>query len=85
MALERATADSPGRDPVTPPQTLAGIRPATQKTTPKMDAILTRVWARVLIPSLSDLFFLRARRKDPALCDQPRIAEKNHVSVRLPA
>jgi len=43
---------------VTPPQTLAGIRPATQKTTPKMDAILTRVWARVLIPSLSDLFFL---------------------------
>ena len=58
MALEPATADSPGRDPVTPPQTLAGIRPATQKTTPKMDAILTRVWARVLIPSLSDLFFL---------------------------
>ena len=44
---------------MTPPQTLAGIRPSAQKkTTPKMDTILTRAWARVLIPSLSDLFFL---------------------------
>ncbi|HYV61755.1 MAG TPA: hypothetical protein VE958_03720 [Bryobacteraceae bacterium] len=39
---------------MTPPQTLAGIRPSV----PKMDTILTRAWARVLIPSLSDLFFL---------------------------
>ena len=43
---------------MTPPQTLAGIRPSAQKATPKMDTILTRRWARVLIPSLSDLFFL---------------------------
>jgi hypothetical protein len=39
---------------VTPPQTLAGIRPSV----PQMDAVLTRRWARLLIPSLSDLFFL---------------------------
>jgi hypothetical protein len=39
---------------VTNPQTLTAIRPSV----PRMDAILTRRWARVLVPSLSDLFFL---------------------------
>ncbi|HSP70568.1 MAG TPA: hypothetical protein VLN48_22735 [Bryobacteraceae bacterium] len=43
---------------MTPPQTLAGIRPTGPKVTPMMDTVLTRRWARVLIPSLSDLFFL---------------------------
>ena len=39
---------------MTPPQTLTAIQPSV----PRMDEILTRRWARVLIPSLSDLFFL---------------------------
>jgi hypothetical protein len=39
---------------VTPPQTLAAVRPSV----PRMDAVLASRWARVLIPSLSDLFFL---------------------------
>jgi len=39
---------------VTPPQTLTAIRPSV----PRMETVLTRRWARVLIPSLSDLFFL---------------------------
>ena len=39
---------------MTPPQTLAGIRPSV----PRMETILARRWARVLVPSLSDLFFL---------------------------
>ncbi|HEY2842788.1 MAG TPA: hypothetical protein VGJ09_04025, partial [Bryobacteraceae bacterium] len=43
---------------MTPPQTLAAIRPSVPPSVPKMDTILTRAWARVLIPSLSDLFFL---------------------------
>jgi hypothetical protein len=39
---------------VNPTQTLTAIRPSV----PQMETILTRRWARVLIPSLSDLFFL---------------------------
>jgi hypothetical protein len=39
---------------VTPPQTLTAIRPSV----PQMENILTRRWARVLVPSLSDLFFV---------------------------
>lgn len=39
---------------MTPPQTLTAIRPSI----PRMDTVLTSRWARVLIPSLSDLFFL---------------------------
>ena len=39
---------------MTPPQTLTAIRPSV----PRMETVLTRRWARVLIPSLSDLFFL---------------------------
>jgi hypothetical protein len=41
---------------MTPPQTIAALRPAV----PTMDAVLSHRWARVLIPSLSDLFFLAA-------------------------
>ena len=41
---------------MTPPQTIAALRPAV----PTMDAVLAHRWARVLIPSLSDLFFLAA-------------------------
>jgi hypothetical protein len=39
---------------VTPPQTIIAMRPSV----PRMETILSRAWARVLIPSLSDLFFL---------------------------
>ena len=39
---------------MTPPQTLIALRPSV----PRMETILTRPWARVLVPSLSDLFFL---------------------------
>jgi len=39
---------------MTPPQTLVAIRPSV----PRMETILANRWARVLIPSLSDLFFL---------------------------
>ena len=39
---------------MTPPQTLTAIRPSI----PRMETILARRWARVLVPSLSDLFFL---------------------------
>jgi hypothetical protein len=39
---------------MTPQQTLTAIRPAV----PRMDSLLENRWARVLIPSLSDLFFL---------------------------
>jgi type IV secretory pathway VirB2 component (pilin) len=38
----------------TQPQTLAALRPAV----PSIESVLARRWARVLIPSLSDLFFL---------------------------
>src|SRR5438477_10333970 len=41
---------------MTPPQTIAALRPAV----PTMDAVLSHRWARVLIPSLSDLLFLAA-------------------------
>lgn len=37
-----------------PPQTLAAVRPSL----PQMDSVLARPWARALVPSLSDLFFL---------------------------
>ena len=37
-----------------PTQTLTAIRPSV----PRMETVLTHRWARVLIPSLSDLFFL---------------------------
>ena len=39
---------------MTPPQTLAAIRPSV----PQMDSVLARPWARALVPSLSDLFFV---------------------------
>jgi len=39
---------------MTPPQTLTALRPSV----PRMDTVLANRWARVLIPSLSDLFFL---------------------------
>ena len=39
---------------MTPPQTLTAIRPSV----PRMETILASRWARVLVPSLSDLFFL---------------------------
>lgn len=39
---------------MTLPQTLTALRPAV----PRMETVLTRRWARWLIPSLSDLFFL---------------------------
>jgi hypothetical protein len=41
---------------MTPPQTIAALRPAA----PTIDQVLSHRWARVLIPSLSDLFFLAA-------------------------
>ena len=41
---------------MTPPQTIAALRP----TAPTLDAALSHRWARLLIPSLSDLFFLAA-------------------------
>jgi hypothetical protein len=40
---------------MTAPQTIADIRPSS---VPRMENILASRWARVLIPSLSDLFFL---------------------------
>jgi len=40
---------------VTPPQTLTAIRPSA---VPRMETILAARWARLLVPSLSDLFFL---------------------------
>jgi len=39
---------------MTPPQTLTAVRPSV----PRMETILASRWARVLVPSLSDLFFL---------------------------
>lgn len=39
---------------MTPPQTLTAIRPSV----PRMETVLASRWARLLIPSLSDLFFL---------------------------
>ena len=39
---------------MTPPQTLTAVRPSI----PRMETILASRWARVLVPSLSDLFFL---------------------------
>src|SRR5277367_1149242 len=39
---------------MTSPQTLAGIRPQVTS----IESVLTKRWARLLIPSLSDLFFL---------------------------
>src|SRR5271163_4910957 len=39
---------------MTSPQTLAGIRPPARS----IESVLTQRWARLLIPSLSDLFFL---------------------------
>ena len=41
---------------MTPPQTIAAVHASA----PSMDAVLSRRWARLLIPSLSDLFFLAA-------------------------
>jgi hypothetical protein len=43
---------------VTPPQTLTTITTTGRPSVPQMDSVLARPWARVLIPSLSDLFFL---------------------------
>jgi hypothetical protein len=43
---------------VTPPQTLTTVTAAGRPSVPRMETVLTRRWARVLIPSLSDLFFL---------------------------
>jgi len=39
---------------MTPPQTLTAFRPSVRR----METILARRWARVMVPSLSDLFFL---------------------------
>ena len=39
---------------MTPPQTLTAIHPSV----PRMETVLASRWARLLIPSLSDLFFL---------------------------
>jgi hypothetical protein len=39
---------------MTPPQTLTAIRPSV----PRMETVLASRWARLLVPSLSDLFFL---------------------------
>lgn len=43
---------------MTPLQTLTTMTAAGRPALPRMETILTRRWARVLIPSLSDLFFL---------------------------
>jgi hypothetical protein len=43
---------------VTPPQTLTTITTTGRPSVPRMETLLSRRWARVLIPSLSDLFFL---------------------------
>ena len=42
---------------MTPPQTLTSVT-TSRPSVPRMDALLASRWARVLIPSLSDLFFL---------------------------
>lgn len=43
---------------MTPPQTLTGVATAGRPSVPRMETVLASRWARVLIPSLSDLFFL---------------------------
>jgi len=43
---------------VTPPQTLTSVAGAGRPSVPRMETVLASRWARVLIPSLSDLFFL---------------------------
>ena len=49
---------------MTPQETIAGVVPAAPPIAPpkakakSMDALLTSAWARMLVPSLSDLFFL---------------------------
>ena len=43
---------------MTPPQTLTTVTTARPPSVPRMDTVLASRWARVLIPSLSDLFFL---------------------------
>ena len=43
---------------MTPPQTLTTVTTAGRPSVPRMDTVLASRWARVLVPSLSDLFFL---------------------------
>lgn len=43
---------------MTPPQALTTVTTAGRPAVPRMDTVLARRWARLLIPSLSDLFFL---------------------------
>lgn len=48
---------------MTPPQTISAIAPGVPSSAPKtqkkqMNDLLTKRWARVFVPSLSDLFFL---------------------------
>ena len=43
---------------MTPPQTLTTVTTAVRPSVPRMETVLASRWARVLIPSLSDLFFL---------------------------
>jgi hypothetical protein len=42
---------------VTSPQTIAAVRPTKPKST-SIESVLTKRWARLAIPSLSDLFFI---------------------------
>jgi len=43
---------------MTPPQTLTTVTTSVRPSVPRMETVLASRWARVLIPSLSDLFFL---------------------------
>jgi hypothetical protein len=43
---------------MTPPQTLTTVAAGRPSSIPRMETILASRWARLLIPSLSDLFFL---------------------------
>ena len=44
--------------PLEAPEVLAALAPAAPNSTPSIESVLEKRWARLLIPSLSDLFFV---------------------------